>query len=100
MISVEKFHPQFARRCHDLNEGESAYSHLSDIPYDIHCYADGWYALWKNPPDGQIGRRLRTWQQMLGFLHGDDSIGMIIPRPKPIKGLDGEADLEKPRKRG
>lgn len=82
MISVENLHPKFAKRCYELNEGESAYSEKAEIPYDLHCYADGWYVFWKCPPNGQLGRHLSTWQEVLVFLHGDWNVGKVIPSRK------------------
>ena len=88
MISVEQFHPVFAKKCHELTEGQSAYSRRDDIPYDLHCYRDGWHVYWKNPPDGQIGRRLRTWKHLLLFLHGDWRIGTVIPTEDISKAME------------
>ncbi len=78
MISVEKLHPGFAARCHALKAGESAYSGHPSIPYDIHFYRDGWYALWKNPPNGQIGRHLRMRGELTAFLRGKPLTGVMM----------------------
>jgi len=78
MISIEESHPGFARKCHDLKDGESAYSGDAMIPYDIHRYRDGWYALWKSPPNGRIGRRLRTTTELTAFLRGNSRTGGLL----------------------
>ena len=78
MISIEEGYPAFARKCHELKEGESAYSDNAQIPYDVHCYKDGWYAFWKNPPNGHVGRRLRTRTELSAFLHGNSRTGSLM----------------------
>ena len=78
MISIEQGYPAFAQRCHELKEGESAYSRHALIPYDVHCYRDGWYAFWKSPPNGHVGRRLRTRAELSAFLQGNSRSGALI----------------------
>lgn len=78
MISIEEGYPAFARICHDLKDGESAYSQQPIIPFDIHRYRDGWYAFWKNPPNGHIGRRLRSKTELTAFLRGNSRTGGLL----------------------
>ena len=78
MISIEQGYPGFAQKCHDLKEGESAYSEHALIPCDIHRYRDGWHAFWKSPPNGHIGRRLRTRMELSAFLGGNSRTGALI----------------------
>jgi hypothetical protein len=78
MISVEEGYPAFAQKCHALKEGESAYAEPPMIPYDIHRYRDGWYAFWKNPPNGHVGRRLRTTIELSSFLGGNSRTGSLL----------------------
>jgi hypothetical protein len=80
MISVEQGYPAFAQKCYNLKEGESAYSADALIPYDIHCYRDGWHAFWKNPPNGHIGRRLRSQMELSAFLQGNSRTGTLLLR--------------------
>jgi hypothetical protein len=77
MISIEEAHPGFARMCHDLKDGESAYSGAM-IPCDVHRYRDGWYAFWKSPPNGHLGRRLRTKTELTAFLRGNSRTGGLL----------------------
>jgi DsbC/DsbD-like thiol-disulfide interchange protein len=81
MLSVEQRHPKFAQCCHRLLRGDSAYSGHPEVPYDLHRYRDGWHAYWKNPPDGQIGRLLRTRVQLTAFLRGDWRVGTMLRAP-------------------
>ncbi len=78
MISIEEDYPAFAQKCHGLQEGESAYADQAQIPYDVHRYRDGWYAFWKNPPNGQLGRRLRTRTELGSFLRGNSRTGSLL----------------------
>jgi len=78
MISIEHGYPAYAEKCQMLREGESAYSGDAMIPYDMHYYRDGWYAFWKNPPNGHIGRRLRNRMELTGFLQGNPRAGFPI----------------------
>jgi hypothetical protein len=78
MISIETDYPVFARKCHELAEGASAYAEHPQIPYDVHRYRDGWYALWKNPPNGHLGRRLRTRLELSAFLQGNSRTGGLL----------------------
>ena len=79
MISVSQSFPGFAQRCEDLEEGASAYSIKAEIPFDLHRYRDGWFAYWKNPPDGQLGRHMFKMSELLAFLHGNFDVGEVIP---------------------
>jgi len=83
MISVQEHYPGFAQRCQDLTEGQSAYSCRVEIPYDLHCYRDGWFAYWKSPPNGQIGRHLRTREELAAFLNGTWAVG------RPLRNILG-----------
>jgi hypothetical protein len=83
IISVEKCYPTLAQRCHDMAEGESVYLSPAEIPYDIHRYRDGWYAFWKSPPNGQIGRQLTSREELGFFLDGKWAVG------RPIRNLVG-----------
>jgi hypothetical protein len=78
MISIETDYPAFARKCHELKEGESAYAQEPQIPYDIHYYRNGWHAFWKNPPNGHVGRRLRTRTELSAFLRGNSRTGALL----------------------
>jgi hypothetical protein len=84
MISVQESYPEFAAKCHLLQPGESSYSARAEIPYDIHCYADGWFAYWKSPPNGQLGRHLRTREELGIFLNGRWAVGRPV---RTILGL-------------
>ena len=86
MVSITQTFPAYASLCGRLTEGQSAYSLRAEIPYDIHCYRDGWHVYWKNPPNGQIGRKLRSKKQLLAFLGGDWSVGLVIRGPS-VRGL-------------
>jgi|SRR5579871_4713533 len=83
IISVEKTYPSFAQRCHDLAEGQSVYLAPAEIPYDLHRYRDGWYVLWKSPPNGQLGRVLTTREDLALFLNGKWAVG------RPLRALVG-----------
>jgi hypothetical protein len=78
MISITQGYPAFAEKCQNLKEGESAYAHHAQIPYDIHRYRDGWYAFWKSPPNGHVGRRLRTRLELTAFLQGNSRSGLLM----------------------
>jgi hypothetical protein len=82
MPSIESDYPIFAQECYDLQPGESAYSGRAEIPFDVHYYRDGWYILWKNPPNGQIGRRLRRPRDLAAFLRGNLNVGRTLPALK------------------
>ena len=84
MLSVEKEHPVYAESCHRLRPGQSAYSVVSEIPFDLHRYRDGWHIYWKNPPNGKIGRLLSTRAQLNSFLSGNLRVGTVLF--SPIKG--------------
>ena len=81
MLSVEKKHPVFAESCHCLRPGKSAYSSAAEIPFDLHRYRDGWHVYWKNPPNGQIGRHLKTRMQLNAFLAGNWRVGTVLVSP-------------------
>ena len=81
MLSVEKEHPTYAESCHCLRPGQSAYSVLAEIPFDLHRYRDGWHVYWKNPPNGRIGRHLRTRAQLNSFLDGNWRVGTVLLSP-------------------
>ncbi len=81
MLSVEKEHPAFAESCQKLRPGQSAYSELAEIPFDLHRYRDGWHVYWKNPPNGQIGRVLTTRMQLNSLLVGNWRVGMVLVSP-------------------
>ena len=81
MLSVEKEHPAYAESCHGLKLGQSAYSVLAEIPFDLHRYSDGWYVYWKNPPNGHIGRHLKTRMQLHSFLIGNWRVGTALISP-------------------
>jgi hypothetical protein len=81
MLSVEKEHPAYAESCQNLRPGQSAYSVLAEIPFDLHRYGDGWYVYWKNPPNGQVGRLLKTRMQLQSFLIGNWRVGTVIDSP-------------------
>lgn len=83
IISVEKSYPSLAQRCYNIAEGASVYLSPAEIPYDIHRYRDGWHAFWKSPPNGQIGRRLASREELSLFLNGKWAVG------KPIRNLVG-----------
>jgi hypothetical protein len=83
MISIEKSYPNLAQRCHEVEEGKSVYLPHPEIPYDVHRYRDGWYAFWKSPPNGQIGRHLATREELAQFLNGKWAVG------KPIRNVLG-----------
>jgi hypothetical protein len=84
MLSVEKEHPTYAEACHCLLPGRSAYSVRAEIPFDLHRYGDGWHVYWKNPPNGQIGRLLKTRIQLNAFLAGNWRVGSALM--SPLKG--------------
>jgi hypothetical protein len=93
MISVEKYYPSLAQRCYDLADGSSVYLSPAEIPYDIHRYRDGWYAFWKSPPNGQIGRRLTTREELGFFLDGKWTVGKAIRNLAGVrKYLDGDVE--------
>jgi hypothetical protein len=81
MLSVERDHPVFAESCHCLRPGQSAYSIAAEIPFDLHRYHDGWHVYWKNPPNGQIGRLLKTRMQLQSFLVGNWRVGVPLISP-------------------
>ena len=81
MLSVEKEHPAYAESCNVLRPGQSAYSELPQIPFDLHRYRDGWHVYWKNPPNGQIGRVLKTRMQLNSFLAGNWRVGTALMSP-------------------
>jgi hypothetical protein len=81
MLSVEKKHPVFAENCHCLRPGQSSYSLLAEIPFDLHRYADGWHVYWKNPPNSQIGRHIKSRLQLSAFLAGNWRVGTVIQSP-------------------
>ncbi|MCE0482918.1 MAG: hypothetical protein LV479_01615 [Methylacidiphilales bacterium] len=81
MLSLEKEHPAYAKSCRNLRMGRSAYSLIAEIPFDLHRYRDGWHVYWKNPPDGQIGRHLRTRIELNAFLTGNWRVGSILESP-------------------
>ncbi len=81
MLSVEKEHPAFAESCHGLRSGQSAYSVLTEIPFDLHRYRDGWHVYWKNPPNGQVGRLLKSRMQLHSFLLGNWRVGTALHSP-------------------
>ena len=81
MLSVEKYHPEFAESCHCLRPGQSAYSVVAEIPFDLHRYLDGWHIYWKNPPNGKIGRLLSTRAQLNSFLSGNWRVGTVLFSP-------------------
>jgi hypothetical protein len=81
MLSVEKEHPAFADACHCLRPGQSAYSLLPEIPFDLHRYHDGWHVYWKYPRQGQIGRLLKTRMQLNTFLMGHWRVGTLLASP-------------------
>ena len=83
IISVEKTYPTLAQRCYDMEEGQSVYLSPAEIPYDLHRYRDGWYAFWKSPPNGQIGRLLATREELALFLNGKWAVG------RPLRNLVG-----------
>jgi hypothetical protein len=83
IISVEKTYPTLAQRCHEMEEGQSVYLSPAEIPYDLHRYRDGWYAFWKSPPNGQIGRLLATREELVLFLNGKWAVG------RPLRNLLG-----------
>ena len=71
----------YAESCHCLRPGQSAYSVLAEIPFDLHRYRDGWHVYWKNPPNGRIGRHLRTRSQLNSFLAGNWRVGTVLLSP-------------------
>ena len=81
MLSLEKEHPVYAESCHCLRPGQSAYSVVSEIPFDLHRYRDGWHVYWKNPPNGKIGRLLSTRAQLNSFLSGNWRVGTVLLSP-------------------
>jgi hypothetical protein len=81
MCSVEKDHPEFAENCHRIRTGQSAYSIDPRILFDLHRYRDGWHVYWKNPPNDQIGRYLRTRMELNAFLAGNWRIGLVLDSP-------------------
>jgi len=81
MLSVEKEHPAYAESCQNLRPGQSAYSMLAEIPFDLHRYRDGWYVYWKYPRQGQIGRVLKTRMQLNAFLMGHWRVGAALVSP-------------------
>ena len=81
MWSVEKEHPVYAEACHRLMPGESAYSVKPEILFDLHRYCDGWHVYWKNPPNGQIGRLLKTRRALISFLNGNWRVGTVLQTP-------------------
>jgi hypothetical protein len=81
MLSVEKEHPAYAENCQSLRPGQSAYSMLEEIPFDMHRYSDGWYIYWKYPSHGQIGRFLKTRMQLNAFLMGHWRVGTPLISP-------------------
>jgi hypothetical protein len=81
MLSVEKEHPSYAESCHALRPGQSAFSVLAEIPFDLHRYGDGWHVYWKNPPNGQIGRLLTSRMQLNSFLIGNWRVGRVLVSP-------------------
>jgi hypothetical protein len=81
MLSVEKEHPLYAEACHRLRPGQSAYSSEPRIPFDLHRYDDGWHVYWKHPPNGHIGRQLKTRMQLNSFLNGNWRVGSILFSP-------------------
>ncbi len=85
-MSITQTFPAYAALCHRLTVGQSAYSLRAEIPYDLHCYRDGWHAYWKNPPHGQIGRKLRSRKLLQAFLDGDWTVGLVI-RPPSLREL-------------
>jgi hypothetical protein len=80
MLSIERRHPEYAESCHCLRPGQSAYS-LAEVPFDLHRYHDGWHIFWKNPPNGKIGRFLRTRTQLNAFLEGNWRVGTVLRSP-------------------
>jgi hypothetical protein len=84
MLSVEKKHPVYSDACQCLRPGQSAYSVRAEIPFDLHRYDDGWHVYWKNPPNGQIGRLLKTRIQLSAFLAGNWRVGSTLK--SPLKG--------------
>jgi hypothetical protein len=81
MLSVEKEHPAYAESCQALRPGQSAYSMVAEIPFDMHRYRDGWYVFWKSPRQGQVGRVLKTRMQLSAFLMGHWRVGTILVSP-------------------
>jgi hypothetical protein len=81
MLSVEKEHPSYAESCQNLRPGQSAYSVLAEIPFDLHRYGDGWFVYWKYPRQGQIGRVLKTRMQLTAFLGGNWRVGATLISP-------------------
>ncbi len=99
MISVEKSYPGLAQRCYELADGESVYFPPAEVPFDMHCYGDGWYAYWKAPPSGQIGRFFATREQLSAFLNGKWTVGKAIrTRPGLQKYLAEEVGPEQPER--
>ncbi len=90
MLSVEKEHPAYAESCQNLRTGQSAYSVLAEIPFDLHRYRDGWHVYWKNPPNGQLGRLLKTRMQLNSFLVGNWRVGTVLVSPLK-EGMDFRA---------
>jgi hypothetical protein len=68
--------PHFVDRCLSLEPGKSAPKDA--LPYTIHRYGDGWWALWHQPPTGNLGRRLRNEQELRKFMSGDMSAGALL----------------------
>jgi hypothetical protein len=66
-----------------MEEGQSVYLSPAEIPYDVHRYRDGWYAFWKSPPNGQIGRLLSSREELGQFLDGKWAVG------RPLRTLTG-----------
>jgi hypothetical protein len=85
-LSIEKSYPDFAEACHALPKGSSAYSGFVEIPFDLHRYRDGWHIYWKNPPNDQIGRHLKTRMELNAFLTGNWRVGKALAAPAK-KGL-------------
>jgi hypothetical protein len=81
MLSVEREHPTYAESCQSLRPGQSAYSRLPEIPFDLHRYHDGWHVYWKYPRQGQIGRLLKTRMQLNAFLMGHWRVGAVLISP-------------------
>jgi hypothetical protein len=81
MFSIIRKFPDFAACCEALQDGQTAYSFRAEIPFDIHCYRDGWHVYWKNPPNGIIGRKLRSMRTLQVFLNGDWGVGMVLRCP-------------------
>jgi hypothetical protein len=84
VFSISQKYPAYAAGCEALREGRSAYSGQAEIPFDVHCYRDGWHIYWKNPPNGIIGRQVHTRELLRSFLDGNWSVGVALRSPDLI----------------